>query len=43
MDSLEVYKMGKKARRDGKPATANPFKFGSKEYTYWWDGWVTPD
>lgn len=41
MTSLEVYKLGVKAKQDGNPESANPFKYGTKDWTYWWDGWVS--
>lgn len=39
MTSFEIFKLGKKARADGNSVDSNPFEFGTKEYTYWWDGW----
>lgn len=41
MTPLEVYKMGVKAKVDGNPESANPFDYGTKNWAYWWDGWVS--
>lgn len=37
---MNAYKEGKQAKLDGLPYSANPYEYGTKEYTYWWDGWV---
>ena len=40
MTSYEVYQMGKKAKLDGNSLDKNPFEYGTKDYTYWFDGWM---
>lgn len=37
---LQIYKQGIQAKREGKSADANPYQYGTKEFTYWWDGWA---
>lgn len=40
MTPFEIYKQGKTAKLAGEPESANPYKYGTREYTYWWDGWI---
>lgn len=36
---MNHYHEGKQARISGLGVDSNPYKYGTAEWTYWWDGW----
>lgn len=40
---MSPYNQGIQARCEGLSSDANPFKYGTLDFTYWWDGWCDAD
>ena len=40
MSKVNYFEEGQKARRAGKPKTANPCRTGTMQYFRWYQGWT---